>query len=95
MPDEDATRRASRAQSILSDPLIEEAFAKLEKRWTETFKATDPIDRDARERCYFQLRALASFRKVLTEFVTTGKLLAATEEAEQRTSGGASRAEPV
>ena len=60
---EEDVERAKRAREILSDPMVEEAFASIESTWTEAWKSSRLDDVAGRERAYAALRASLDFRE--------------------------------
>lgn len=65
--------RAQRARVILEDPLVAEAFALMESKVLDAWRASDGSDHAGRERLYHYQRAIRQFRTFFAEAVTTGK----------------------
>jgi hypothetical protein len=76
-------RRGEQARRLLEDPLLREAFAAVEAGLRERWLATAEEAAHVRERLWLSLRLLRQVQGYLQEAVTTGKLAALTEVAEQ------------
>lgn len=70
------------AQSLLNNPLFEDAFAALEKEWTSAWRNSTPAQNEQREKVYQLLTALDHVKAQLTRHITTGKLIAKELESE-------------
>jgi hypothetical protein len=66
--------RAARAEALLRDELLQEAFAALEKRYTDEWRVTQVRDTDARERLWQAVNIVGKVRDHLTMQVASGKL---------------------
>ena len=71
---EQAIRRAREAEALLENPLLQEAFEKLEGAYTQAFLNTNYDDAEGRERCFRMTHAVQQVRSQLQEVVTNGKL---------------------
>ena len=78
MPDEIALNRAAergaRAQRLIEDELLAEAFATLDAEYTKAWRATAARDTDARERLWQAVQIVEKVRDHLTSAVNGGKL---------------------
>ncbi len=63
-PDE-RVARARRAQQLLSDPLLVEAFAVIEEECIGAFRGSEPGDSAGRERAYLRLGLLDEIKEQL------------------------------
>lgn len=72
--------RGQRAKALLEDELLVEAFDKIEKVYTVTWRATAPDDIDTRERAYQMLALLGDVKTALREVASTGAVAAETLE---------------
>ena len=70
----DATRRAERADALLRDELLNEAFDEVIQTYLDLWRSSDPIEQDTRERAFQLVRAVDLVRGHLTSVVETGKL---------------------
>lgn len=66
-------QRGQRAQQILADPLVDEAFVTVERELTRLWRETEPQDTGSRERLWLALRLFDSVRKVFEGIVASGK----------------------
>jgi hypothetical protein len=73
-----ATQRASRAQQLLDDELIKEAFEALERAYITRWRATAIEDVTGREKLFLAINVVGKVKDHLTAAVADGKL-AATE----------------
>ena len=69
-----ATARGRRAQAILEDELVVEAFTAIERRAHQAWAHSLPADSEARDLAYRDLRALRAFRAELEAFIRDGKV---------------------
>jgi hypothetical protein len=80
-PDEDklakAASRAARAQDLLSNELLAEAFQGLEATYTAAWRATTVHEVSAREKLFLAVNLVGKVRDHLHTIVTDGKLAAA------------------
>ena len=81
MIDEDklsqARAKAQRAQNLLDNELLKEAYAKLEAELVDAWIKTPPRDTDGRERCWAAVQANRKHRDYLESVVNDGKLASA------------------
>ncbi len=69
----DLARRA-RAEELLSNELLQEAFAALEARYGEEWRTTQFRDTDARERLWQAVNVLRKVKDHLAKIVSDGRL---------------------
>lgn len=72
-----ATSRAIRAQGLLDDDLLVEAFKWLEDSYTLAWRSTTIDDVSGREKLFLAINIVGKVRDHLTAMVTNGKLAAA------------------
>jgi len=70
----DASVRASRAQQLLDDELIQECFKTLEDSYTSAWRATTINDVSAREKLFLAINIVGKVRDHLINIVQNGKL---------------------
>jgi len=68
----DAIQRAEHAKRILSDELVQEAFATIEKDFITAWRATGVSQAEERERIYTLLRMADSFRLFFQKVMEQG-----------------------
>ena len=76
----DKEQRESRAKSLLSDELFNEAFNMLEQDIKDTWYRTSLGDTEARESLWLSLRLLERIRLHLTSIIETGEMAKKLEE---------------
>jgi hypothetical protein len=69
----DLARRA-RAEALLQNELLQEAFARLEERYVEEWRSSETRDTDMRERLWQAVAVLRKVRDHLVRIVDDGKL---------------------
>jgi predicted metal-dependent hydrolase len=69
----DIARRA-RAQALMENELLQEAFARLEDRYLAEWRVTQFRDTDARERLWQAVNVLRKVKDHLGKIVSDGKL---------------------
>jgi hypothetical protein len=69
-----ATIRASRAQALIDDPLLKEAFETLDAAYIKAWRDSDARDDDGRQRLWQALQVLGKVRGHLASVVNNGKL---------------------
>jgi hypothetical protein len=69
-----AAERGARAQRLLEDNLLAEAFATLDAEYTKAWRATAARDTDARERLWQAVQVVAKVRDHLVSVANGGKL---------------------
>ena len=81
MTDEDelskATAKANRAQALLSNELLQEAFSGLEEAYTVAWRSTLIDDVSGREKLFLAINIVGKVRDHLNTVVNNGKLAAA------------------
>ena len=70
----DKEQRESRAKSLLSDELFNEAFNMLEQDIKDTWYRTSLGDTEAREQAWLSLRLLERLRLHLTSIIESGDM---------------------
>jgi hypothetical protein len=66
--------RGARAEALLRNELLQEAFAVLEKRYVDEWRVTQFRDTDARERLWQAVNIVGKVRDHLATAVNNGKL---------------------
>ena len=66
--------RAAKAQAILREPLVVEAFESLESLYQELWRLSDPENVEDREHYYRCILALDSFKCHFMSFISSGKM---------------------
>ncbi len=84
-----AVAKAARAEALLDDELLTEAFTGLEDSYTAAWRATGIDDVAAREKLFLAINIVGKVRDHLAAIVTNGKLAQAelkalTQVAERR-----------
>ena len=78
MTDEIALRRqmdrSARAQNLMNDELLKEAFTVLESEYLEFWKATPVRDQDARERVFHAINVIGKVKQHLVTVLNDGKV---------------------
>jgi hypothetical protein len=69
-----ASERAARADALLRDELLVEAFAALDRDYTKAWRETAVRDTEARERLWQAVQVVAKVRDHLGHALTNGKL---------------------
>jgi len=72
-----ATAKAARAQALLDDELLKEAFTSLESAYTGAWRATTIDDVSGREKLFLAINIVGKVRDHLITVVNNGKLAAA------------------
>lgn len=72
-----AASKAARAQSLLGNELLTEAFEALEASYTAAWRATTIDDVSAREKLFLAINIVGKVRDHLNAVVSNGKLAAA------------------
>lgn len=70
--------RGERAQQVLREPLLQEAFETIEKELTEQWQTSPVRDVEGREKLYLTLLCLRKVQRHLESVVETGKVAQAT-----------------
>lgn len=80
-----ALARAARADALLRDPLLVEAFDILEREYIQAWRTSQARDQDARERLFLAVNIVAKVRSHLKSVIADGRLSqAALDELAQR-----------
>jgi hypothetical protein len=69
-----ARERAARADALMRDELLTEAFATLDRDYTKAWRETAARDTDARERLWQAVQVVAKVRDHLGHVLTNGRL---------------------
>ncbi len=69
----EALARADRAKIILDDPLVKEAFARLEKDICEAWMRTGIRDKEGQHELLLMAQTARKFRAIFEEIVMTGE----------------------
>ena len=74
------------AQQIMEAPIVQAAFAKIERDYQTRWLSSEQGESVKREEAYLMLKALADFKRVLTTAMDTGRIIESkrTLEATQR-----------
>lgn len=86
--------RAHRAHELLTDPLLIEAWAKVEERILSIWRATKSPQGEDREFLWQQLRAVDLVRAALTSYVNTGKFASESLAQKRMADAGGSESRP-
>jgi hypothetical protein len=70
----EAAAKAMRAQDLLDNELLSDAFKGLEESYTSAWRATGIEDVAAREKLFIAINIVGKVRDHLTAIVTNGKL---------------------
>jgi hypothetical protein len=70
----EAAAKAMRAQDLLNNELLNEAFKGLEDSYTSAWRATGIDDAAAREKLFLAINIVGKVRDHLTSILTNGKL---------------------
>jgi hypothetical protein len=73
MSDSAVIRRGSRAQQILNDETVKEAFAETRARFIHQWENSEPANTKQRETAFANLTALRELENVLRLFVSRGE----------------------
>jgi hypothetical protein len=74
MTADDEIRRGVRAQAILADPLVEEAFAALEAQCIDEWRRAPARDVEGRERLWLMLKLAERLQQHFASLVENGRL---------------------
>lgn len=69
-----ATAKAARAQELLSDETLAEAFSGLESAYIQAWRSTTIEDVTSREKLFLAINVVGKVRDHLTAIVSNGKL---------------------
>jgi hypothetical protein len=76
--------RAAHAERLLKDPLLQEAFEKLNTEFMRTWRQTDVNDTEARERIYNLCTALDTLKQQIASVIVDGKIAKMNSEQQQK-----------
>jgi len=68
------TEKAVRAQALMDDETLKDAFARLESAYIEEWRTTGARDNDARERLWIAINVVGKVREHLGRLVAGGKV---------------------
>ena len=74
MTEDEEIRRSNEAQRLMADPLLAEAFSKVESGIIDALKLSKLIDKDQDRELVLQLKALALVKGHMTQVIQTGQL---------------------
>ena len=80
----DEIDRAAKAEAFLREPLVAEAFEKLEADFIDAWKNTAVADTENRERIFHLLQALNALRGHFKTVVESGKIAQVNLDNQQR-----------
>jgi hypothetical protein len=69
-----AISRGARAEALLNNELLQEAFARLEQDYIEAWKISPARDTDGRERLWQAVNIVAKVRDHMVRVINDGKL---------------------
>lgn len=72
----DTQETAIRAQQLMNDPLVQEIFAVLEKRYIQEWRGTGAGEAEKREMAHAAVRAIDDFRARLSALASAPKVAA-------------------
>ena len=73
-PKEKRISKGKAAERVLNDPIISEAFEKLEAKYNSAWVSSGFEDSQKRETIYLSIRALGELRLELESMINTGKI---------------------
>ena len=73
-PKEKRISKGNAAERLLNDPIISEAFEKLETKYNSAWISSGLDDCQKRETLYLSIRALGELRLELESMINTGKI---------------------
>ena len=71
---EEEVVRGRRAQALMQDPLVREAFEVMDQAFYQAFKDTSPQDHDTLTHIRLLIKCLQEFQGFFHEVLTTGQL---------------------
>ena len=74
MTKDEELRRAHAARRIMEEPLIVEAFEKLERGVIDTLKTTSNLEKEDLERLWITLRLIGKFREMFFGIIESGRM---------------------
>lgn len=66
--------RAARAKALVDDALLAEAFNTLEAAYIAAWRATPPLDTQAREKLFLAVNVIGKVKEHLQSVIANGKL---------------------
>jgi hypothetical protein len=66
--------KAREAEGILTNPVVADAFAKVEAAYTLAWRQSPAADSEAREKCYFALNALIDVKAEIARAIRDGRV---------------------
>jgi hypothetical protein len=76
--------RAAHAERLLKDPLLQEAFTKLNDEFMRVWRQTEVGDTEARERIYNLCTALDTLKEQIASVIVDGKIAKMNLEKQQK-----------
>ena len=73
-PKEKRISKGNAAEKLLNDPIISEAFEKLETKYNSAWISSGLEDSQKRETLYLSIRALGELKLELESMINTGKI---------------------
>ena len=73
-PKEKRISKGNAAEKLLNDPIISEAFEKLETKYNSAWVSSGLEDSQKRETLYLSIRALGELKLELESMINTGKI---------------------
>ena len=73
-PKEKRISKGNAAEKLLNDPIISEAFEKLEAKYNSAWVSSSLEDNHKRETLYLSIRALGELRLELESMINSGKI---------------------
>ncbi len=71
-----AQHRGIRAEELLNNSLLQEAFKDIEAEWLKAWRSTKPRDTEVRERFWQGLQCLGILQETLKQHVINGRIAA-------------------
>lgn len=76
--------RGQQAERLLNDDLIKEAFELIYANLFDKWHNSPSLDKDGREDCYRQMKALNEFKRHFEHVLRTGKLASTARETRKK-----------
>jgi hypothetical protein len=73
-PKEERVKKGNAAEKLFNDPILSEAFEKLEAKYNSAWVSSGLEDNQKRETLYLSIRALGELRLELESMINTGKI---------------------
>lgn len=84
MNEDERLARARRAESILKDPIVTEAFDEIEAEILDRWKNAPNADREGQHELKLMMHVLKSFREIFERAVNEGKVIIHRAEERKR-----------